>query len=476
MEYYLSMVRDHLIKSGLTVSDLNGSNSKFRSFRIETPGKRENDLLYLRSGPDGVSFSCAGGSFSLYGPSLSEAVSLVLEVFERYDRWERALMSAVWGTPDYQTLIDVSDEIFENPMLITNWQGKVLGYSSSYRETKIRDFWNELVDTGILPISCLQNLRESSHFDILKDENQVNFLHFEKFDYTCILGLTHENHEITLHFQIIEYNRKITGSDLLLARIFLSALKRAHQEIRPVNQESATYIFSQLLAGEHVNGKLLAWVMSSLGWSFKTMFYLICFRPMDKKGNTKSMLMQLERAIPGSKVLIHENLPVMLLARPLFERFRDDILYINRKWHLKCGISMPFNEWNSLRLFFYQGSVVAENFAGNDNGLHFCEDHIWYFMREDLKSSLAAGHMKHPAVQILAKYDRRNNTEFLKTLRIFLLCERNSTLTAKKLNIHRNTLQYRLHKINALIRTDLDDPDTRLHLLMTCILSAPEED
>ena len=178
------------------------------------------------------------------------AGALTLEACQYYDHWEKSLREAVWDTPDYQALIDLSEEVFENPMLITNWQGKVLGYSSAYKDIPIREFWTQITETGTLPISCLQNLRESAYFHILQEENKVNLLHFNKIDYTCLLGLVHEKHEILLHFQIIEYNRQITETDLLLANTFLDVLRRVHHEIRPSYHESATYIFSQLLSGE----------------------------------------------------------------------------------------------------------------------------------------------------------------------------------------------------------------------------------
>ena len=474
-ELCLSMIRDYIRKKEPTVSALVGQNCCFRSFRIHLPEHPEADMLYLQQQRDKIAFFCQSGSFSLYHTSMERAVALTLEACQYYDHWEKALFQAVWDTPDYQTLIDTSEEVFENPMLITNWQGKLLGSTSSYRDIPIRDFWTQMNQTGVLPISCLQNLRESSHFDILKEENQVNLLYFEKFDYTCILGLVHENHEIILHFQIVEFHRKITETDLLLARTFLSVLRRAHRELQPAYRESATYVFSQLLSGRRVDSRLLNWVLSSLGWTVpEQRYYVVCFQVMDQKGNAKSMLLQLERSVPGSKVLIHEDMLVLLLSKPLFERFQNDLRYVNEKWHLSCGVSMPFDDWENLQLYYHQAASVA-GLSKRDAKLHFCQEYAMFFLMDDLRQSIAARHMGHPAVQILAEYDRKNHTELVKTLQTFLLCERNSTLTAEKLNLHRNTLQYRVHKIEDLVPMDLEDADVRLHLLLTCLIPDQEK-
>jgi len=73
----------------------------------------------------------------------------------------------------------------------------------------------------------------------------------------------------------------------------------------------------------------------------------------------------------------------------------------------------------------------------------------------------------HPAVQLLRRYDLENQTELCHTLRVYLECERSYVKTAKQLYIHRNSLLYRIQRIQELTCLDFSDPSTRLHLLMS---------
>ena len=73
----------------------------------------------------------------------------------------------------------------------------------------------------------------------------------------------------------------------------------------------------------------------------------------------------------------------------------------------------------------------------------------------------------HPAVLKLAEYDRTHNTAFTETLHMYLKKERSQSKTAAALNLHRNTLTYRLQRIRELLPADLEDDDTRLHLLLS---------
>ena len=56
----------------------------------------------------------------------------------------------------------------------------------------------------------------------------------------------------------------------------------------------------------------------------------------------------------------------------------------------------------------------------------------------------------------LIDYDKSGNTELTKTLNTYLECSGNGTETAEKLFIHRNTLHYRIEKIEQITGYDLN--------------------
>ena len=62
----------------------------------------------------------------------------------------------------------------------------------------------------------------------------------------------------------------------------------------------------------------------------------------------------------------------------------------------------------------------------------------------------------------------RQARQALSTLRTYLDSGQNVTKTAEALHIHRNTARYRLERIAALLPVDMDDPDDRLLLELSC--------
>jgi DNA-binding PucR family transcriptional regulator len=58
--------------------------------------------------------------------------------------------------------------------------------------------------------------------------------------------------------------------------------------------------------------------------------------------------------------------------------------------------------------------------------------------------------------------DRERNTTYAASLLAYLDAFGDTSSAAKALNIHENTLRYRIRRLQELFPLDLDDPDTRL--------------
>lgn len=471
MVLYLSMVHEFITSRNYKVTEIEGEDQYFETLRVGMQQIDEPEILYLiRQIDTSICFYCKGSSFTLYDTSLEQVCGLAIEACQFYDHWEKQLIMGVWDNPDFQNLIDISEEVFQNPMLITNWQGKVLGYTKRYADAPLRDFWQDIVKNEMLPITCLRNLRNSPYHQILTLENQATLLDFKELNYRCILGLVHVNHEIALHFQIIEHNKPLTDTAVKLAHTLLEVLQKAYRENQTESGETASHLFSQLLNNEMVEQKRLDWILASFGWNTPdTNYYLVYFELMDGRGNAKSLMAQIGRYIPGCKMIYWREHIIMFLSEPLLEKSKKEILYINNNLKLRCGVSLPFKDWNYLSVYFEQAKS-ALTYAPDEQLLCFCLDYSWYCLVEQLKESAASMKLIHPAIGKLIQYDEENDTELARTLFCYLRCERNTTLTAEELFIHRNTLQYRIHRINSLIHVNLNDADIRSHLMVSYLL------
>ena len=56
----------------------------------------------------------------------------------------------------------------------------------------------------------------------------------------------------------------------------------------------------------------------------------------------------------------------------------------------------------------------------------------------------------------LIQYDARNHTDYLDVLRRYLLTECSIQQTAEQMQVHRNTINYKLRQIREILQTDLN--------------------
>ncbi|MBQ6701028.1 MAG: helix-turn-helix domain-containing protein, partial [Oscillospiraceae bacterium] len=74
-------------------------------------------------------------------------------------------------------------------------------------------------------------------------------------------------------------------------------------------------------------------------------------------------------------------------------------------------------------------------------------------------------------IEAIQQYDADNNSELLLTLEKYLYYVDDPVSAAKSLNIHRNTLLYRINKIKELTGLDLSNGDERFKVQLYLKLS-----
>ena len=87
-----------------------------------------------------------------------------------------------------------------------------------------------------------------------------------------------------------------------------------------------------------------------------------------------------------------------------------------------------------------------------------------YQLLTALRTSPEAARLFRKTLGLLVAHDDNRNAELVDTLEAFFECHGNLSQTASRLHIHRNTLTYRLERIAAITRLDLNDPDARFAL------------
>lgn len=115
----------------------------------------------------------------------------------------------------------------------------------------------------------------------------------------------------------------------------------------------------------------------------------------------------------------------------------------------------------------YQFVEKTSGFTGKEIGtVYNGAQYAFPYLLSEMQHT-AASETLHPALKMLEEYDASHHTDFYHTLYVYLSHERSIADTARVLNLHRNSLLYRLKRLHELLDADLENPLVRLHILLS---------
>ena len=142
------------------------------------------------------------------------------------------------------------------------------------------------------------------------------------------------------------------------------------------------------------------------------------------------------------------------------ERFSDMLKRLGFRMH--C--SYPFAGIRNMSIQYKQARKALEK--GVKDYYNCALEDMTALYRDPLLRRLAI----HPALDRLREYDSLKSTDFYHILRVYLQCERDRVLTAKRLFVHKNTLVYRLKRIVEIFDLDLDNAYEREYLTVSFLV------
>lgn len=136
---------------------------------------------------------------------------------------------------------------------------------------------------------------------------------------------------------------------------------------------------------------------------------------------------------------------------------------------LTAGVSNVFTDIYDLKKHFRQAEAALElgssiHPAGT---MYKFSDYALAYIFKAATAEFSPKDLLSPIYTRLAEHDRDNNTEYLKTLKEYLVQNMNAVQTASSLFIHRATLIYRMKRISEIGQTELKDPAELLHIALS---------
>ena len=383
----------------------------------------------------------------------------IQQMLEFYNDWETKVLQAISKESDIREILDLTAPILKTGVVLTDLSHKVLGEAYYQSSTK-----HELVN-GFLSTEELQIINEQLRKNVYKKEPYL----IRSITTTDIIRnfYSKDDRLIGWFVSLNGGKTKHLNSRLQLSEAFCSLLDlwfKIHTDL-PIYSN----LFSDILEHKETDFHSTQMRLEGIGWGQSPELQLAVLRSCSDDDIGVTLVNRiLENNYNGISGFLFNNQFVMVINWALCskESLLGDLHRLLEMQNARCGLSYLFTDVLALQQY-YQQAICALEFGNAEKGsVNFCENHALDYMRTCFHEALEIN-ITSPILDQLKLHDKENGTDYYNTLKVYLMCERDQTLAAKVLCIHRNSLVYRVNRLKEMVSVDLDNAEERLYLILS---------
>lgn len=408
----------------------------------------------------------------------------LIRIFQKYSNWHETLLIKIAQSVSFQDFFDCAASVFPNPILLVDSSYFVILTAGklpiSYEENNFKFiFPDNYFSLSNIPPDAPQRSYEQLASCRRAFWAQTDLVKYPYIDANIYID-NHRYAEMSMEeiWSPLSFGQLALFEVLreLVCLLFRNDIHAAHQ----MNENSI--IISQILSGEPVKAAALQHFLKIHHWSADGLFRLIVFHcPFPQVENTTLadlLLPQIQSVFSAALIFTFSgDIIVILREKDYFQekaRCFDFIQKLLSKSSFLCGVSTPYLSFMDLK-YAYQQCLSAISFGytpTKKNSVFMYKHYYQKALRHALQTSSNPAPFCDSRIRFLQKYDQENNSELFKTFHAFLLLGMSTSKTAEVCNMHRNTVKYRIEKIQDLTGIDTEklNADGVEHLLLSCFL------
>lgn len=207
---------------------------------------------------------------------------------------------------------------------------------------------------------------------------------------------------------------------------------------------------------------------AQLNWPLYQHLYVLVAVSDSAPGDQETLSLSiypLLSVLPNAQgLLFHRQLVAIISSRSPLNK--DDEVWgkverVAEAEGLCIGVSRSFEDLTAARRYFDQGTAAVQLSQRLElkGSLHFFESLCLFSLFSAIPDRAMLERCIHPAVYQVINYDLENESPLFETLQCYVNCVGDLGGVAEQLFIHRNTVKYRIAKINDLMGMDITQPD-----------------
>lgn len=396
--------------------------------------------------------------------------------------FQEDIINAIGNSKSIDEIIKISFNYLKNPIMLLNSMYHTCSYYLG--ETIIDDpSWQYQLKADIPhpTYSLLYNQNTKNRKMGENTEEIITTFFPEVMKYKEItVPIRYDNFTIA-RISVLECNKSLNDCDLEILKALgklIYPLILLDKRFFLKNHSEFDSIMTYLLTTTNPNEFLVRNTLSSLNINDSNNKYLLILKDGDNV-NSKTKINYIKQYIDALFLdhitFIFENSIIIIFNnKKSYEKFSkskeyDSFIEAIKSYTLKVGVSKLFNDFMNLKNS-YEQCLKALNLGQvlhpKDVPIYYFDDYVIF----NLVSSFIEKEDLNNILDIKLKdLILSNNNDLYYTLYTYIQCECDSKETSEKLNIHYNTLKYRLQKIENLFDMNLNDESYLIRLKFSFI-------
>ena len=375
---------------------------------------------------------------------------------------------------DLQTVLNYAASVFEIPVHITDAAYKLLAFSDNM--TNPDPLWEELKLQGYFSEDTIRKFYTSHLTSDIASQTESVF--FESLGYPYIITPIFMNgNKVASVTALISNDINFTELSMYMAALadFIKN-KFCIDNFQIVYQNSRIELFLKDLLNGQIGSPLIIQERSHyFGFQKEDVYALLNINTASGSLGFPALYFKnmVKNIFPDAASVIYGESIVVLFHFADVKSYHSICLdpvseYITR-YNMHCCLSSPFKELTSMQAVYQQTcrAIAIGCHLQPDQNIFYYSDLALYHLLETAAASIDLTSLCHPSVILLYEYDQTHDSDYVNTLYELLLHQKKQTVQ-QKLFIHRNTLNYRIEKIESLIHIDWENTDELCAMLLSC--------
>lgn len=394
--------------------------------------------------------------------------------------WIHALDCAVAAGSDLQTLMDLSESLFHDPIIVMSKTLQVLA-CTRHIQVSHPDVAKTLQE-GFFPRNMVQGLIENNYLQAAEQFHQIGY-HYPPNYVNCtkIIKVFEENalqvHTVCLY----GFSEEPTPETMHLMKVFCTYLQKLITLQKSKTSVCADSLRSCILTDiidKELSDEAISCMALQSKWPQEQESVLACISFSHYLYPYTQFMINCLQAEGFSPVIMHDQSIIALeqfkprdVSRWEREDSRAQLIHLLQENGAYCGLSNHYKGLGETRRAYSQAIAAARlgRRLSPEKRLYEYTDYYAYHILELGRSSADPDVIRNEKLEELYQYDIEHNSNQIQFLRTLLWNERNITAVAQIMHMHRNSVLYRVTKLQERLGVSFADPNVRLMLQLSLL-------